>query len=115
MSWNKNTVNMSKLDSIADILTILEVPFFVTSINVVNGVGINDMMYDENGPAGTTDYDLRQLVSEKLVVLESIYRTIDCDDDDFIRSDTFKPNDVPLDWESVISQEAEPDIEDVME
>ena len=98
MSWDKNTVSRSKLDEIARILDILEIPYTISVIGTVDGWGSNDQQFDKEGPSGHNMHQIRKLVSEKLVVLECMNRTEDCDSDDEIVSYTFRQKDVPQDW-----------------
>lgn len=96
MSWNKNTINHSKLDVIKETLQKLGVEYKVEILGYVNGRGLND------GPG--TKYAMRKLVYEKGIVIESIFRTNDCDDDDLIYSHEYciegKSEDwVPEGWE----------------
>jgi hypothetical protein len=98
MSWDKNTVNLSKLDEVANILNILEIPYTISVIETVDGWGFNDQQYDENGPVGHSKHNIRRLASEKIVVLECIRRLNDCDADDTILSYTYKAGEEPKDW-----------------
>jgi len=90
MSWNKNTVNRSSIDTIISTLKRLNESYTVTVLGRVKGFGLND---DE----GKT-YMIRKLEYQDTVVLEQMLRTSDCDMDDSIISVEFNKSKEPKDW-----------------
>ena len=51
------------------------------------------------------DCEMRRLTYENLVVLESIFRSNDCDADDIISATTFDRADEPKDWKLEVYEE----------
>ena len=93
MSYNKNTVNCSDIDTIIETLKELNVKYILKDIGKVTGYGLNDDY------AKTDKHKIRKLTYEDFVVLEKIKRTTDCDTDDLIVSKKFHKNKVPKKWE----------------
>jgi len=95
MSWNKNTINHSEIDA---------------TINLLKKVGINYELrvlgkVQNRGLGATDDCDMRRLSYEGLVMLETIYRTSDCDADDVISSVSFESAYEPKDWKLEVYEE----------
>lgn len=97
MSWDKNTVDCSRLDTYKAILDELGLPYELTVKIAVRGMGLND---DED-----TVYELRRLQYNNFVILERMERTSDCDTDDVITSTQFLLEDEPKDWQYEIMEE----------
>lgn len=99
MSWDKNTVNYSTLDSTKEILEELEIKYKLIVLGKVMGRGLNDDSF-----MGTYDkeedryYELRRLEYKNKVILEQISQDADCDTDDIIRSHKFNILEEPKDW-----------------
>jgi len=93
MSWNKNTLNNSKLDHIKIILDELSIPYKLTTLGKVMGIGLNDDIRED------CDYPIRKLEVGNKVVLERMERNTDCDFDDYITSYIFDKEKVPKNWE----------------
>jgi hypothetical protein len=110
MSWNKNTINVSDLDSTIEVLENLDVPYKCETIGRVQGYGLNDSY----GFSDDEDkfYDIRKLSYGDWIVIEQIVRDIDCDANDLIVSKKFKKGEVPEDWkiEEVFGYEDEIDV-----
>lgn len=98
MSWDKNTVSFSEVDSVINTLSSLEIPYAVEIKDSVLGVGINDgVIYGDD-----TYYSLRRLVYKDIVILEQIEKDVDCDTDDIIISHRFPKEKEPEDWEYIV-------------
>ena len=93
MSYDKNTIFTSKLDSIKEILEELEEECILTEIGTVGGYGANDIC-----GGGMDAYPIRKLEYRNKVVLERMERSHDCDDDDYLVSYTFIKGLEPKDW-----------------
>jgi hypothetical protein len=101
MSWNKNTINLSRVDSFIEVLNILKEPYSIAVLKRVTGRGLNDgAIFGEE-----RIYDLRRLGFKDKVMLEKITQTADCDSDDIISSELFDWNDEPIDWKWIIQEE----------
>ena len=96
MSWDKNTIITSSVDSIIETLNNLNTPYCLEEIGKVRGDGLND---DYNG---IDFYPLRKLEYEGFVVLEQIIRTTDCDTDDTIISKSFPKDKIPKRWKKEV-------------
>ncbi len=106
MSWNKNTIDNSQINSIARILLLLEIPYTIEVLASIKGSGLNDFdLVGEDEVCRT--YELRELRCAKFVVLDSIYKTLDCDADDIISSDIFKIGEEPKEWNPIIKEASE--------
>ena len=103
MSWDKNTVNCSHIDSIVGTLQQLGVPYSLSVMREVRGSGAHD--YEAEAPRERKVYPLRRLEYNKFVILERMERTTDCDTDDLIGSYPFDFADEPKDWEYEITEE----------
>ena len=96
MSWNKNTFNISEIDSIIKVLKEISIDFRCEEIGKVRGRGLNDDYY-----CGTDEekyYSLRKLYYNNFVVLEQMIRNSDCDIDDVITSFKFDKDKEPVNW-----------------
>jgi hypothetical protein len=90
MSWDKNTINISKISSICETLDILGIPYGLTILGIVDGKGHNDNFSDE---VGGKAYSIRMLTFYasssgifKKYFVEQMQRAIDCDMDDYLVS-----------------------------
>ena len=101
MSWNKNTISMSEIDSTMGVLKDLNVDFRCEEIRKVRGYGLNDYLMNE---FGKTQYSLRRLTYDNFVILEQIIRDSDCDIDDIIVSSKFTRDKEPDDWKIEIKE-----------
>ena len=90
MSWNKNTVVMSKLDTICEVLEELGCSYGLDCLGRVSGNGSNDY--------GDASYLIRRLAYKNKVILEQMVRHPDCDVDDILTSETFEVGEEPKDW-----------------
>lgn len=93
MSWNKNTINHSKLDEFIEVWEKQNKCYVLYILGFVKGYGLND---DED-----TVYAIRKAINwdDNMVVLERMERTHDCDCDDTIVSYIFPLGDCPENWE----------------
>ena len=98
MSWNKNTLNVSKLDFAIEILKDLNIPFNCEIIGKVQGFGLNDN-YPDNY------YNIRRLTYGNFVILEQMIINDDCDFDDFITSSKFTKDKEPYNWQIEVVSE----------
>ena len=92
MSYNKNTIRSSDIDSIIEVLKELKVEYKEEKIGDVTGFGLNDDY------SNTDKHVIRKLTYNDYVVLEKIVRTTDCDSNDVIVSKKFKKDKVPKKW-----------------
>ena len=90
----KNTINMSKLDSVKEILIDLEILFRCETIGKVRGMGMNDF-YES---IGDKYYDIRKLTCDKFVILEQMIRNDDINNNDILVSPKFLTGKVPNNW-----------------
>jgi hypothetical protein len=90
MSWNKNTISASKIDTTIELLKELGFKYNLTELGKVEGNGLNDI--------DNTNYPIRKLEYNQVVILEKMIRSEDCDENDIIRSFKFKKKDVPKKW-----------------
>lgn len=112
MSYDKNTINMSSLDMVKEILGDLGYSYLLIVQVSVRGRGFNDSRYHFENDDHTREYDLRRLQYYNLrrlqygnwVILERIERTADCDADDTITSHKFRLEDEPKDWKYTIEE-----------
>ena len=107
MSWNKNTISMSEIDSIMGVLKEMNIDFKCEEIGKVRGCGLND--YWNCGPDEEKYYSLRKLAYDNFIILEQIIRANDCDIDDIITSSKFDKDKEPSDWEIEIVEEEDED------
>jgi len=95
MSWDKNTVNLSALDSVKQTLDNLEVEYSLSTEAEIMGIGLND--FEDTPP-----HKLRRLQYDKWVMLEQMTRDADCDVDDIISSHTFLLEEEPDNWQYIV-------------
>ena len=91
MGYDKNTVILSRLSAVRDVLAELGETFEWHVIGKVSGCGVNDV--------GGGIHMLCRLEYRDKVILERIERTYDCDSDDEIVSYTFRKCDEPKEWQ----------------
>lgn len=91
ISWDKNTIKTSAVDSIIHTCRILRVPYTIEILGYVEGHGLNDELNKK--------YPIRKLIIDKLVVMEQMFRTNDCDADDYLVHYIFESEEAPKDWE----------------
>ena len=103
MSWDKNTINMSNLDAVKEILDDLKVKYTLEVKKKVRGYGLNDATFGEEDKV----YELHRLAYRGFVILEQIKRTQDCDANDTIISRKFTRETEPKDWQYVINETEE--------
>jgi hypothetical protein len=94
MSWDKNTANVSSLNSVVQVLKNLDEHFTVTYMGEVRAMGVNDDFCDP--PIDV--YPIRKLEYRDKVILERMERTHDCDSDDMLVSLTFTKGEEPSEW-----------------
>jgi len=99
MSWDKNTINMSRIDTITDVLKDAGIGYNLLVLAKVRGRGLNDsdMFSDKE-----TYYELRRLEYGNTVYLDKIEQDADCDVDDVITSHKFTKETEPKNWIAVI-------------
>ena len=90
MSWNKNTIKISEIDIIINLLQELNTPYKLTILGKVKGLGLND--------TGDVYYEIRKLEYKDIVILERMERSKDCDADDVIVSYVFEKDKEPENW-----------------
>lgn len=88
MSWNKNTINLSKLDIIASTLDSAGIKYEIKELGQVKAMGLNDGYMD------IEKYSLRSLSYKGIsgsqkIIIEQMQRTEDCDSNDFLVSFEF--------------------------
>ena len=106
MSWDKNTINCSHIDSIVRTLQQLDTLYSLTVEKEVRGMGLNDDIPSTAAPFLVERfYPLRRLEYNRFVILERMERTTDCDTDDLICSYLFDFADEPADWQYEITEE----------
>ena len=97
MSWDKNTISISKLEAVKETLDGLNIPYQLSIIDTFRGRGLNDDPYMD----GTdTIYELKRLQYAEKVILEYVELDADCDVDDVIYSEQFKLGYEPEEWEA---------------
>lgn len=99
MSWNKDTINVSEIDSTIRVLETLNEPYKLIILGEVMGLGLNDTLGH-----GQEEYPIRKLEFRDKVVLERMDRTEDCDADDYLVSFMFDKNKVPKKWKLEIKE-----------
>jgi hypothetical protein len=97
MSYNKNTINMSFLDGVKEVLDDTGTEYNIQNKKTVRGRGCNDDLCDDT----TQSYNLRRLFCKKFVILERMMQYGDCDVDDVLESVRFETGNEPSDWEYV--------------
>ena len=99
MSWDKNTVVTSTVDSTIQVLERLGESYFLTVLGEVAGQGMND----SDGKI----YSVRKLAYRDTVILEQMYETDDCDADDYFMSYEFPAISEPHDWPLIVREVVE--------
>lgn len=99
MSWNKNTIVRSSLDSVKFTLDKLDYPYELSVLATVRGRGLNDDVLF-GGADDDKTYEIRRLKCDKFVVLEQMLHTFDCDSDDYLSSQIF--NEEPKLWQPIV-------------
>ena len=97
MSWDKNTIRASEIDTTMKVLTELKVEHTIETIGKVRGYGLNDDY------AKTDIHLIRKLTYKNFVVLEQMVRNTDCDLNDVIISEKFDKDKVPKKWDIEIT------------
>lgn len=103
MSWDKNTYNLSDIDSKVQILKELNVPFVVQFLADVKAMGMNDTYEDRDTyplrllkySAPNLDSSVQNATNKDVCFVEQMHRTYDCDTDDTILSIPIDLNNVP--------------------
>jgi hypothetical protein len=90
VSYDKNTIDYSRLDTTKQVLEELGEEFTITYLGEVVGQGINDVP--------EMSYHLRKLEYRDKIMLERMERTYDCDSDDVRASYVFKKGEEPKEW-----------------
>jgi len=93
MSYDKQTINLSKLEAVRDTLETLGEPYDVSPLATYRGAGCND-------PDGAL-YGLWRLQYRDTVILEYVTMDSDCDANDYIQSLQFDLKDEPKTWQAV--------------
>jgi len=98
MSWNKNTINLSYINSTIEVLDNLKIRYELTDLGKVVGLGNNNGIFEEN-----KYHTLRMLkyINEnwkEVIILEQMQRIKSCDIDDLIISKSFTEDNVPQRW-----------------
>ena len=97
MSWNKNTINFSEVDSAAKWAKRFNIPHKLSTMGTVVGMGLNDIIDMEN----SVQYDIRRLEIGDIVLLERMERHPDCDMDDYLVSVEFSKKNEPKNWKYI--------------
>lgn len=90
MSWNKNTINNSKIDSYIKIFEDYNIKYKVIELGKIKGFGLND--------SRNTEYLIRMLVTEHHIHIDRFDREIDCDLNDTIETITYNIDEAPRYW-----------------
>jgi hypothetical protein len=101
MSWDKNTLNLSEVDSVMNTLRDLGEPFVLHVLGEVQGNGLNDDAWEGEGEDAhpvLKMYQIRKLEYKNVVLLEQMQRHPDCDVDDVILSFKFDKIEEPKEW-----------------
>ena len=103
MSYEKNTINRSKIDNTIEILKNLKIPYKLTVLGSVIGLGVNDITFEEDIKnmlhKANGCYNIRRLEYKDVVVLEKMIRNVESDMDDYIVSFEFKIGNESKEWE----------------
>lgn len=94
MSWKKQTVNLSRIDRIVQILKNEGNKYTLSILGKVEGQGLNDILQNEEWRV----YIIRRLDYEDKVILERIIQNNDMELDDFILSYRFYKKEIPDNW-----------------
>lgn len=96
MSWNKNTVVVSDIDSRVDMLKENGIPYTLTILGKVSGMGLNDAA--SQGILDSSSYLIRKLEYKDKLIVEQMQRQQDCDFDDHLVSIKFLKSEAPKEW-----------------
>jgi hypothetical protein len=88
MSYSKNTIHNSRIETLARALRDNKVNYTIFQIGEVMGLGLNDGMWDDEDKV----YKLYALETEKRIYIDRMVRTHDCDFDDIIETVDFHKN-----------------------
>ena len=100
MSWNKNTIRITQVDTTLKVLCKANIPYTLELLGSVGGRGLNDdVWWDGEGNEVDAMYDCRKLTYGDTVLMERMDRSSDCDSDDFFTSYEFKVGEEPKEWE----------------
>jgi len=95
MSFNKNTINISRLDSIAHYLKEKGYKPEIIMIGKVQGRGLNDLIpYNENKKI----HFIRKMKYLDKILVEKFIGTNDSELDDYIFSYEFQEGKFPKEW-----------------
>lgn len=119
MSYEKQTINLSTINTTVEILQEENIPFKLTNITSVIGQGINDEEWGYNAEGEPRlkqkIYLIRKLEYGNIIVVEQMKRTHDRDSNDFLVSMKFDKNIFgsygDLRYEIYTDEETETDIE----
>jgi len=92
MSWDKNTLIITEVDSTIETLKSFNTPYKLTILGEIRGRGLND-----DGEA-SYPYLIRRLEYKDTVILEQMISATDCDTDDVLMSYRFDKKDEPKNW-----------------
>ena len=106
MSWEKNTINLSELDSVVAMLKKDNRPHTMTVLGEVLGLGLND---DSRYNYKIRRLEYTTLSGQGYVVLEQMQRTSDCDSDDHLVSMEYKKDEEPKNWQLEVRTDLEDD------
>ena len=99
MSFNKNTVNISRLDYIAHYLKEKGYKPKILLLEKIQGRGLNDLIpYTENRKT----YFIRKMEYLDKIVVEKYVGTNDSELDDYIFSYEFQEGKFPEEWDTVM-------------
>lgn len=99
MSFNKYTLNLSRVDVISHYLREKKCEFTIKNLDKIDGRGINDLIpYKEQKRV----YSIRKLQYLDKVLLERMIRTKDIEIDDYFISQEFDEDKLPKDWITIM-------------
>lgn len=107
MSWDKNTVNMSKIDDLVGMLEDHGLTYVVSILANIPGMGINDLEFSEDGSFCSKIYELKKLVTDKSIYVDQMLRHPDCDADDVIVTHKYEKGEFPVNFAPVVDIEEE--------
>lgn len=97
-SVKKRTINLSRLDYVANFLSRYNIKVDITLLHKEKGSGVNDIIPLKNE---YRFYFLRRLEYKGYVILEKLVKYSDANVDDVIFSHEFEDNEVPAIWNPV--------------
>jgi hypothetical protein len=98
---SKETINLSKVDYIANYLSNNKIPFKIILLEKIKGRGINDTVFPFKKFL-KREYFLRRLEYANYIVLEQIVFIKDKELDDFIISKEYEKGKEPIKWTTKI-------------